>query len=88
MKFLQFEIDAQGGDTVLVTLDRQANVRLLDGSNFSRYRTGASHRYTGGLAKTSPVRLSVPHSGHWYVVVDLGGYGGSVRAGVELLGNG
>ncbi|UPK06259.1 DUF1883 domain-containing protein [Bradyrhizobium sp. 170] len=31
------------------------------------------------------MRLQVPNAGHWHVAVDLGGYRGSVRAGVRLL---
>jgi hypothetical protein len=62
-----------------------ANVRVLDGSNFSSFRSGRGHRYVGGPAQRSPVRLAAPHAGHWHVVVDLGGYAGSVRAGVRVL---
>lgn len=85
MNFRKYEFDARAGDVVEVTLSGQANVRLLDSSNFSRYQRGESHRYTGGLAKVSPYRLAVPSSGHWYVVVDLGGYAGSVNVGARLI---
>lgn len=87
MNFLHYEVDAADGDVIEVTLDRQANVRVMDGSNFSSFRSGRHHRYIGGLAKRSPVRLAPPHAGHWHVVVDLGGYAGSVRAGVRILQN-
>ena len=71
-----------------VTLDRQANVQLLDASNFSRYRRGEGHRYEGGgLVKRSPFRMRPPSSGHWYVVIDLGGGGGTIRSGVRVLRN-
>jgi len=43
------------------------NARLMDGSNCSNYKSGSQHRYYGGLAKQSPVRLQIPHSGTWYV---------------------
>ena len=85
MNFLHYEIDAEDGDVVEVTLDRQANVRLLDGSNFSSFRSGRRHSYHGGLAKKSPVRLAPSRAGHWHVVVDLGGYAGTVRAAVRVL---
>jgi hypothetical protein len=57
MRFLHFDFDADPNDVIEVTLDRQANVRLLDPLNFQRYREGRQHNYCGGLAKTSPVRL-------------------------------
>ena len=85
MRFLHFEVDAHHGDVIEVTLDRQANVRLLDGSNFLSFRSGRRHRYVGGLARRSPARLAAPHAGHWHVVVDLGGHAGHVRAGVRVL---
>jgi hypothetical protein len=85
MKFLHYEFDLGLDDAVEVRLDRQANVRLLDGDSFQRYRSGQRHEYYGGLAKTSPVVLRPPHSGRWHVVVDLGGYAGTVRASARVI---
>ena len=62
-----------------------ANVRLMDSSNLSAYKNGRHHRYYGGLAKQSPIRLQIPSSGHWYVTVDMQGLGGSVRSSVRIL---
>lgn len=85
MEFLHQELDLQLGDVVEVTLDSQANVILLDPHNYSNYKQGKSYRYYGGHAEKSPVSLSPPQSGKWHVVVNLGGYAGSVRAGVRVL---
>jgi hypothetical protein len=85
MNHLHQEYDIGPDDVVEVTLDSQANVLLLDNNNYNLYRNGASYRYHGGLAKQSPARLVPPHQGHWHLVVDLGGYAGSVRAGVRIL---
>lgn len=84
MRFLHWEVTAGPGDHVMVTLDKQANVRLLDDHNFWAYRQGHAHRYYGGLATASPVKLVPPHHGRWHVVVDLGGYGGTVHASVQV----
>lgn len=83
--FLHYEFDLSAHDVVEVTLDKQANVRLLNDVNFAAFRNGRQHRYHGGLAKSSPVRLAAPHGGHWHVVVDLGGYAGTVRASARVL---
>lgn len=88
MNYLHYELDLRPGDVVEVTLDKQANVRLLDASNYSRYKRGERHTYHGGLAKQSPVRLSPPHAGKWHLVIDLGGYAGTVHAGVRTLSGG
>jgi len=85
MKYLVYDLQIGPGDTVVVTLSHQARVLLLDSTNFSAYKCGHSFRYQGGWAKVSPVRLAPPHSGHWHVVVDLGGRAGSVRAGVRIV---
>ena len=63
-----------------VTLDKRANVKMMDGHNFRRYQSGQSHDYYGGLAKVSP-----PYRGKWNVVVDLGGYAGTVGASVAVI---
>ena len=86
MKLLDYPIQAAHGDVVEVTLDRAANVRLLDAVNFQRFRRGDAHRFHGGYMTQSPVRLPVPRAGSWHVVVDLGGHAGHVRASVSLIG--
>jgi len=85
MNFLHQEFNAGPNDVIEVTLDGQANVMLLDSTNYGLYKQGKSFRYYGGLAKVSPFRLTPPHQGHWYLVVDLGGFAGRVRAGVRVL---
>lgn len=85
--FIQSDLGfRQAGDVVEVTLSgNAANVRLLDNSNFQSYRNGRQHRYYGGLARTSPVRLQIPNTGHWHVVVDMQGLGGTTRASFRLI---
>ena len=86
MKFIKHELgEMSGGEVAEVELTAAANVRLLDSSNFRKYRYGQWHRYYGGHYKISPVRLQIPKPGHWYVVVDLGGYGGRVGASIRVL---
>ena len=77
------QVDA--GKIVEVTLTKAANVRLMDSSNYNNFKNGRRHRYYGGYVKQSPYKISVPHSGHWYVTIDLGGYAGSLRHGVRVL---
>ncbi|RPE77884.1 MULTISPECIES: DUF1883 domain-containing protein [unclassified Frondihabitans] len=75
------------GATVVVTLGKQANVLLMDASNYRTYASarGGRYRYTGGLMKRSPARIPVPSSGHWYVAVDLGGAAGTIRSSIEIV---
>jgi hypothetical protein len=85
MSHLNYEFDADAGDVVDVTLDRAANVLLIESSNYGGYKQGGTYRYYGGYATKSPVRMAVPRPGHWHVVVDLGGGPGQVRASARLL---
>jgi hypothetical protein len=85
MNFLHYNLNLGSSDVVEVALDKQANVRLLDDVNFSRYKRGGRYNFYGGLAQKSPIRLSPPRAGHWHLVIDLGGYAGSVRASVKVI---
>lgn len=86
MQFIHNDLgQRKRGEIVEITLTSGANVRLMDSSNFNSYKNGRRHRYTGGLAKKSPVRLQIPSSGHWHVAVDMQGLRGSTRASVQIL---
>lgn len=85
MNYLHWEFDAGPKNIIEVTLDKQANVLLLDILNYQKYRNGQQYRYYGGLATVSPAKITPPHFGHWYLVVDLGGYPGTVRASARVL---
>lgn len=85
MNYLHYEFDLGPDDVVEVTLDARANVLLLDAENFRRYQDGKHCEYHGGYAKVSPVEIPAPTSGHWHLVVDLGGYPGSVSASARIL---
>jgi hypothetical protein len=85
MEFLHKELKLSTGDVVEVTLDHAANVQILDPANFELYRKKKPYRYHGGHAKETPVRISAPSAGRWFLVIDLGGAPGTVRAGVSVL---
>jgi hypothetical protein len=90
LQYIQGDLgQRQRGDVIEVQLQgSEANVLIMDSSNFSAFRSNGSYREAyGGTWKRSPVHLSVPRSGHWYGVVYIpAGYRGQVRAGFRLLG--
>lgn len=75
------------GDIVQFNLSgSQANIGLLDSSNYSAFRNGRNFRGVVRLATGSPVRLAIPNSGHWYGVMYIPpGYTGQVRGSIGLL---
>lgn len=87
MNFTHYDLGhVERGSVVVVTLSGSAaNVRLMDSSNLSNFRSGRRHTYHGGLARNSPVRLAVPHSGRWHLTVDMQGLRGTVRSSVQVV---
>jgi len=86
VKFIHNDLgQRRRGEVVEITLTSAANVRLMNSSDFSNYKRDARHKYIGGLAKRSPLRLQIPSSGHWHVAIDMRGLRGSTRAGVRVL---
>jgi hypothetical protein len=77
--------NVSAGKIVEVTLGYAANVRIMDSSNYSSFKSNRRHKFIGGYVKRSPYKATLPHSGHWYVVVDLGGYSGRVKSAVQVL---
>ncbi len=88
MQFIHSDLgQRKGGDVIEVVLQgNHANVALLDSSNYSAFKNGRQWRGVGGLAQRSPIRLTVPRSGHWFGVAYIpGGYRGRIRAGFQVL---
>ena len=87
MKFQQYDLgQQQQGRVVEVALSgNAANVQLLDGTNLQHYKAGRRFTYHGGHYKQSPVRLAIPHTGVWYVTIDLGGRTGHVSSSVRVI---
>ena len=87
MQFQSFDLGhRKRGEIVQVTLSgNAANVRLMDSSNFQRFKRNGSGKYYGGSVRRSPIKIPIPHSGHWFVAIDLGGLKGRVRSSVSVL---
>lgn len=73
------------GDILNIKIDRKANVRLMDGSNFMKFKNGQAYTYFGGEAATSPFNIIVPRTDHWYIVIDLGGETGILSYSIKVF---
>lgn len=71
--FIHAQENLEADDVVVVNSSHQCNVLLMDDYNFRCYRSRGRFHHYGGFYKMFPVRIGVPHSGHWNVVIDLGG---------------
>ena len=86
MKFMHYEWSHIGpSDIIEITLDKQANVYLLDETNYHKYKNNKPYTAVGGTQVKTPAHISPPSIGHWHLCVDLAGYVGSVNVGVKLL---
>ena len=87
MRFTHYKLGhVQAGQVVEVTLSgNAANVRLMNSSNFQLYKRGKKHKYYGGRATKSPVRLQIPSTGQWHVAIDMQGLRGQVRTGIRMM---
>jgi hypothetical protein len=75
------------GDLAVVTCTHQANVLLIDDTNFSIYRTRSGGRvtYHGGFYTRMPARIAAPSSGFWNIVLDVPGRGVQFRYGMRCF---
>lgn len=77
--------EQRAGTTIEITLTAVANVRLMNADNYQRFTETLKHQFVGGVAKKSPVRLTVPASAHWHLIVDMEGHNGLAESSVKMI---
>ena len=87
MKHLVIDLGYVEANTpVRVTISgTEANVQLVDATNYAHYKSGRAHRYIGGHYRRSPAVLHTSHAGHWFVTGDLGGYAGKLGISASVI---
>ncbi|MFW2003018.1 DUF1883 domain-containing protein [Acinetobacter ursingii] len=73
------------GDVVRLDCDTQCNFMIMDGTNYQNYRHGRRFTYCGGKFVYFPATITVPHTGTWHVVIDLGGGRANIRYNLSYL---
>lgn len=85
-RFTHYDLKPQrAGTTIEVTLSAVNNVRLMTAVNFQRFTERLDFKYIGGVAKRSPIRLTIPENGHWHLIVDMEGHNGLAESSVKLI---
>ena len=85
MSYLHSQVKTNPGQAILVNLSgTEANVLVMDEHNFRNYQSRGQFTYFGGHFKRSPAIVRPP-AGDWNVVIDLGGFAGSVQAAVRVI---
>ena len=85
MQFLHYELSAGKDKIIQVTIDHQADIKVMDPFNFSKYKLGKTPDFQGGTYPASTIEFRVHRKDIWHVVIDLGGKRGEVKASVKLL---
>lgn len=61
------------GDQAVVNCSHACSIMLMDDENLKAFVDGNKFHYYGGYYKMLPAQISAPSSGHWNVVLHLGG---------------
>ena len=85
MKYSYKDGNFKKGDILSIAIDRKVNVYLMDNINFTKYKNNNSCEYYGGVANNSPYNITVPRTGHWYIVIDLGGGSGILNYSIKVF---
>lgn len=84
--YTHYDLEMQRAGTVVeITLSAIANVRLMSHGNFDLFKNARQHKFLGGVAKQSPIRLKIPDNGHWHVVVDMEGHPGKAQSSIKVV---
>lgn len=87
MSYLHNRILVNAGQTISVQCSHQINVLVMDDTNYSRYKRGQSAQYYGGFYTHFPANITVPHTGHWNVVLALPpGHRATIRHSINIIG--
>ncbi|EKQ57295.1 MULTISPECIES: DUF1883 domain-containing protein [unclassified Clostridium] len=84
MKYSYEEGNFKKGDILSIAIDRKVNIYLMDNINFQRYKNNMNCEYYGGVATCSTYNITVPRTGHWYIVMDLGGNAGILNYSIKV----
>jgi hypothetical protein len=86
VNFTHYDLKQQRAGVIIeITLSAVANVRLMTESNFTLYKQAQKHQFVGGVARKSPIRLSIPQNGHWHVIVDMEGHNGLAQSSIKIV---
>jgi hypothetical protein len=85
-RYTHYDLGEQrAGTAIEITLSAVANVRLMNAPNFQRFTETLNHKFLGGIAKKSPIRLTIPEPAHWHLVVDMEGHTGLAESSVKMI---
>lgn len=76
----------RAGAVIEVSLNAVNNIKLMTPPNFQRFKELLDYKFLGGVAKKSPVRFTIPETGHWHLVIDSDGHAALAESSVKMIG--
>lgn len=61
----------EAGHQLSVTCSHQTNILVMDDENYALFNKNEAHDWIGGFSSIFPVRITIPASGHWNVVLSI-----------------
>ncbi|KQQ58807.1 MULTISPECIES: DUF1883 domain-containing protein [Rhizobium/Agrobacterium group] len=85
-RFTHYDLkELRAGAIIEVSLNAINNVRLMNSGNYQRFTEMLDFKYLGGVAKKSPLRVVIPETSHWHLIVDCEGHAALAESSVKML---
>lgn len=85
-RFTHYDLkELRAGAVIEVSLNAVNNVRLMTSGNYQRFTEMLDFKFVGGVAKKSPLRLTIPETSHWHLIVDCEGHHALAESSVKML---
>ena len=85
-RFTHYDLkELRAGAVIEVSLNAVNNVRLMTSGNYQRFTEMLDFKFMGGVAKKSPLRLTIPETSHWHLIMDCEGHHALAESSVKML---
>lgn len=85
-RFTHYDLkELRAGAVIEVSLNAVNNVRLMTSGNYQRFTEMLDFKFMGGVAKKSPLRVTIPETSHWHLIVDCEGHHALAESSVKML---
>ena len=85
MEYIHSKDYFEAGDVVVVNCSHQCQVLLMDNTNYDKFRSGQKFERYGGSYDHFPVKLQVPKSDTWNIILDFGDASVVVKHSIEVI---
>jgi hypothetical protein len=85
VNYLHYTVKAGPANTVVITLNKPASVKLLDTLEYYKYKLGKRCKPVMEYACTPSFNMKVPHKSEWHVIIENAEEHGFIKAIVDVV---